>query len=216
MSGTLLEAEPTEVSALVPLASLPSPPLRTQSVYTPSSLGAVALSFGIAASAPVFAAPAMAADPDWYRPSSATFLSEDARMPWPSVEAFVEELRAASLAQTREDGAAHPVDALVARLYGGPAAGRWLQQAFLCLYAQPAVLSDLIRGLAWLPRKPIDGLLLTPAWLIHPDASVRESATRLIEHSRDRSLREPLAQFAARERVPWLKDYMLGVVADLS
>jgi len=139
-----------------------------------------------------------------------------ARMPWPSPEAFAQEIRAAAHAQPREDGVAHPVDALVARLYEGALADGWLQAAFVHLYHQPAALAELIRGLAWVPQKPRAGIDLTPAGLAHKDASVRESATRLVEHWRDRRLLEPLKQFAEREREPWLCEYMRDVIADLS
>lgn len=142
-------------------------------------------------------------------------MNAQTRLPWPTVEAFVAELAAAGQKQPREDGGEqHAVDGLVARLQASPGGEQWLEQALALAYQQPLVLSDLIRALAWLPRSLDPQHVHT--WLAHSDASVRESATRLIEHRQDRGLLEPLTRFAAQEREPWLQEYMLGVVADLS
>lgn len=201
-----------------------APAIRMRPVpYVPPSLRsdrawptAAALSLSLTTFSGIDGASAIAAEPSWPALDLPSRPVGAARMPWPSPEAFAQEIRAAAHAQPREDGVAHPVDALVARLYEGALADGWLQAAFVHLYHQPAALAELIRGLAWVPQKPRAGIDLTPAGLAHKDASVRESATRLVEHWRDRRLLEPLKQFAEREREPWLCEYMRDVIADLS
>jgi hypothetical protein len=137
-------------------------------------------------------------------------------MPWPDVDAFVTDLCAASASQPREDGFHHPVDALIVRLYKGPAAGRWLTEAFRKLDMQPAVLADLFRGLAVLssPQDIERCLVVSGFW--HPDLGVRDSAVRAIEHWRDQELAQSLRVRAEQEKVAWLAAYMRNVLSDLS
>lgn len=137
-------------------------------------------------------------------------------MPWPSITAFVEDVRAASIAQPREDGRTHLVDMLVARLRTGSAADRWLFEALRQLYIEPAVLADLVHGLAHTsPLHKLGVPLAVPA-LTHKSAMVRESGTRLIEAWSIHELRGELVDAASREKAAWLADYMRGVASDLA
>jgi len=137
-------------------------------------------------------------------------------MPWPSVAAFVSALRTASAAEPREDGMSHPADALVSRLVFSSLGPKWLSEACQALHTEPAVLSELFRGLASLSRPPDDTLLaLVPSGLGHPSFLVRESAVRVIEAWHIAELSAPLRKFADRERLPWLADYMRTVSTEL-
>lgn len=138
------------------------------------------------------------------------------RMPWPSVADFVAALRVECAKEQREDGVAHPADALVEKLARTRLAAPWLTDALRQLQREPQVLSELLRGMAALPRQTGDMLLLVPSGLVHPSFVVRESAVRIIESWRMRDLADALRKFANRERVQWLADYMRTVSAELT
>jgi hypothetical protein len=91
------------------------------------------------------------------------------RMPWPSVADFVAALRVECAKEQREDGVAHPADALVEKLARTRLAAPWLTDALRQLQREPQVLSELLRGMAALPRQTGDMLLLVPSGLVHPD-----------------------------------------------